>query len=141
MSQAINLSHTGIYGVVMSVKGEILLIQKARGPFTGLLDLPGGSPQWDESLEETLARELLEETGLQMQDCSQLITFLNILQVDKGSLRHIGIIYKATVKFSESIKTSPDQEDSLGAIWLPISQISENNCTPFVNWLLQRGLI
>ena len=37
-------SHKGVYGIIR--KGnQILLIRKARGPYTGLYDLPGGSPE------------------------------------------------------------------------------------------------
>ena len=49
--------HRGIYGVIRR-EGKILLIRKKRGPYTGLFDLPGGSPEKGESEERTLAREL-----------------------------------------------------------------------------------
>lgn len=54
--------HFGVYGVCIE-RGAVLTIRKARGPYTGLLDLPGGTPEADESHEETLRRELLEETA------------------------------------------------------------------------------
>ena len=56
-------SHFGVYAAIFRNKQrEILLIKKARGPYTGRWDLPGGSPEINELLEETLIREIKEET-------------------------------------------------------------------------------
>lgn len=52
----------GVFGA--HVDGHALLVvRKATGPFTGWLDLPGGSLDSGETLEEALIRELTEETG------------------------------------------------------------------------------
>jgi len=56
-------SHFGIYGYVKK-DDSILLIKKARGPYKGMYDLPGGGPEENETNEETFIRELKEETGL-----------------------------------------------------------------------------
>jgi 8-oxo-dGTP pyrophosphatase MutT (NUDIX family) len=56
--------HFGVYGVVLNEdRTEILVVEKSRGPYKGFYDLPGGQPLLAEMLEETLARELMEETG------------------------------------------------------------------------------
>jgi len=56
-------SHFGIYGCLKR-DSSILLIKKARGPYEGMYDLPGGSPEQNETNEETFIREVKEETGL-----------------------------------------------------------------------------
>lgn len=43
---------------------RLVTVQKSRGPYTGWLDLPGGSPEPGESELETLRRELMEECGV-----------------------------------------------------------------------------
>lgn len=43
---------------------EVLLVKRGRDPFKGLYALPGGIVEYGESVEECVAREVLEETGL-----------------------------------------------------------------------------
>lgn len=57
------MAHYGVYGAWRQ-NGRVVAIRKARGPHTGMLDLPGGSPEGDETSEETLLRELHEECGV-----------------------------------------------------------------------------
>ncbi|KQT88292.1 NUDIX domain-containing protein [Aurantimonas sp. Leaf443] len=42
----------------------VLLVERGRAPFAGLLSLPGGRVEFGESLAGGVAREVLEETGL-----------------------------------------------------------------------------
>jgi ADP-ribose pyrophosphatase YjhB (NUDIX family) len=57
--------HFGVYGVWWQ-DGRIVLVRKSRGPYVGLLDLPGGSPEPGESEVSTLRRELREECGVEL---------------------------------------------------------------------------
>lgn len=85
--------HTGIYALIFSEKGnKILLIKKSRGPYKGLYDLPGGSPNFEESLEQTIQREVLEETGLKIIHMLQLITLVNVFKQGSTNYRHLGVI-------------------------------------------------
>ncbi|WP_246191287.1 NUDIX domain-containing protein [Aureimonas leprariae] len=43
---------------------SVLLVERARPPFQGLLSLPGGRVEWGERIETAVAREVEEETGL-----------------------------------------------------------------------------
>lgn len=116
--------HLGVYGVIINNKDEILLIKKARGPYKGLLDLPGGRPEFDEALEETLKREVLEETGLHVTACRQLETVVKIVEDDDEIIRHTGILYAAGAE--GDLKTDSDGRDSEGALWINLYKITEN---------------
>jgi len=48
---------------------KILLIKRGHDPFKGFWALPGGYVDWNESTEEAVAREVMEETGLEVNSC------------------------------------------------------------------------
>lgn len=45
-------------------EGQVLLLQRSRPPHVGLWSAPGGKMEHGESPQETVAREIREETGL-----------------------------------------------------------------------------
>lgn len=53
----------GVGGVII-VEGRALLIRRGSEPLLGEWSIPGGMLELGETLEEGVARELLEETGL-----------------------------------------------------------------------------
>lgn len=58
--------HHGVYAAAVTdtpAGPRLLTVRKTRGPYTGMLDLPGGAPEPGEDRHKTLARELTEETG------------------------------------------------------------------------------
>jgi 8-oxo-dGTP diphosphatase len=46
------------------VEGKILLIKRKNDPFKNKWALPGGYVEYNEKVEDTVIREVLEETGL-----------------------------------------------------------------------------
>jgi 8-oxo-dGTP diphosphatase len=55
----------GVGGVVIE-NGRALLIRRGSEPLLGQWSIPGGTLEIGESLQEGVARELLEETGLRV---------------------------------------------------------------------------
>lgn len=56
----------GIGGVVID-EGRALLVRRGSEPLLGEWSIPGGTLELGETLEEGVARELLEETGLEVR--------------------------------------------------------------------------
>lgn len=133
--------HSGAYGVLADALGsEILLIRKSRGPYTGLLDLPGGRIESGESPEDAVRREFAEETGLDIHVESRLGDFDRTVNYspsggdDQVSLHHVGVIFRAAIaKSGQNIKSGPDGQDSLGAQWVTIESLQENSISPLVS--------
>ena len=133
-------THIGSYGIITNNK-QIILIKKARGGYTGLLDLPGGGIEHTENPEETLKREIMEEVGITINN-HKLLTILsnnitgNIRDNYYEDLHHIGIIYLIKA-IDENIKTEPDGIDSNGANWYQINDIKINELTPFAKYAVE----
>ena len=127
-------THVGAYGFII-VDDKIALIKKARGGYTGLLDLPGGGIEHDETPIEALHRELMEEAGVTVEK-EELITatsrtFKWQMEDVIEDLHHIGILYKVEVK-EDNVKEEADGLDSNGCNFYKISDLKKEELTPFV---------
>jgi 8-oxo-dGTP diphosphatase len=54
-------------GAVIVQDGKVLLVKRRHEPLAGQWSLPGGAVEVGETLEACLAREMLEETGLEVR--------------------------------------------------------------------------
>ncbi|QHW30546.1 NUDIX hydrolase [Paenibacillus rhizovicinus] len=127
--------HLGIYGICRS-EDRLLLIHKTGGPYTGRFDLPGGSVEPNETIIETLHREFLEETGVVVTPLRSIGTkdFL-VPWVREGyahtHCHHIAGLFEVAYESGDPSE-SPRIDDSLGAEWVPISQIDADQASPLV---------
>ena len=64
----------GVGGVVIE-NGQALLIKRGREPLLGQWSIPGGTLELGESLQQGVARELLEATGLEVQVLDMIEAF------------------------------------------------------------------
>ena len=135
MSKEVTRTHKGIYGYIEK-DNKVLLIIKKRGPYAGMYDLPGGSPEGGETEIETLKREIKEETGCTLLSFDnrrrEMVVFDEFKEDDgrEGCLVHTGILFNCKVG-GEPDETISDL-DSNGALWIKKSGLNRNNATPFV---------
>lgn len=73
----------GIGGVIID-QGRTLLIRRGSEPLLGEWSIPGGTLEIGESLEEGVARELLEETGIEVR-VIELIEVFDRIYREAGS--------------------------------------------------------
>lgn len=120
----------------------VLMIKKARGPYIGLYDLPGWGIEFWEHIEQALEREILEETWVGLiskafvGNNEYLCEYINPMGQPKSS-HHIGFYYSVELE-NEEVKTSPDGEDSLGALWIPIDELSIDSVSPIAYPMIQK---
>ena len=131
--------HLGVYGLIIE-NNKILLVKKSRGAYTGKLDLPGGSIEHGEKPVETLKRELLDETNCNIKECklldanSVVVEWIHHEQLE--SMHHIGIIYDVIIE-NHNIKKEADGQDSLGANWYNIDDLSSDIISPLTTLALK----
>lgn len=129
-------SHFGVYALILNpAKDSALLIRKTLGCYTGLYDLPGGTMEPDELLDETLCREVLEETDCNIATFAQLKTLSVLYPFEKDGqriiLRHIGAVYLADIVGTPRTHGT-GLDDSAGCVWVPFKDITLANSAPFV---------
>jgi ADP-ribose pyrophosphatase YjhB (NUDIX family) len=80
----------GVGGVLVH-EGRVLLIRRGKEPLYGRWVVPGGTVELGEPLEEALVREMLEETGLEVEPL-ELITVFDRIERDGGQVLYHYVI-------------------------------------------------
>ena len=109
-----------VFGYSKTDGVSVLLIQRKYEPFKGSWAIPGGFVLEDESLEEAVARELQEETGITVNYLEQLYTFGEPKRDPRQ--RIISVSYFGLVKAAQyqELKASTDAEN---AKWFSIKKL------------------
>lgn len=136
----INKNHFGVYGIILK-DNNILLIKKSRGPYKGKLDLPGGRPELNETHLETLIREVIEETGVVIIEAELfnnykiIVTYNNESGIEE-TIHHTGVVYLVKSYNDSKILTDMHIEDSLGAEWYKIKNLTHEILSPFAFFVI-----
>jgi ADP-ribose pyrophosphatase len=68
---------TAVGAVITNELGQVLLIERAKDPGKGLLGMPGGFIDQNETAEFAARREILEEVGISVEELTYLMTAPN----------------------------------------------------------------
>ena len=109
--------------IVTNSKDEILLVRLKKGPFAGGLCIPGGGVDPGELCEDAVKREVLEETGIKLENPVTPIGFCELL--------HEGVKDHRVVLLMHSVSDAhPEETEEGSAMWLdPVK--AEKNSIPF----------
>ena len=116
-----------MYGIVFNNEGEILLIQEK-----GEWKIPGGTPEGNETAEETLRRELIEEADVTISRLLPLgvqrVDYPNNPKTSEGDLYYQ---YRYVCLIDELQESSPDPDTG---ITNPRMFVPAEEVTSYVDW-------
>ena len=75
-------------GAVIVADGAVLIVKRKYDPLAGQWSLPGGAVELGETLEDCVAREMLEETGLHIEVGPVIEVFDRITRDEEGRVRY-----------------------------------------------------
>jgi len=110
-------------GAVVLGPGGVLLIRRAKPPRQGQWSLPGGAQKTGETVFDAARREVLEETGLEVDILGLVDVVDSIRRDDAGKVR-----YHYTLVDVVAVATEPGNpiagSDARDAAWMVLEDIS-----------------
>lgn len=114
-----------------------LLVRRARPPLASIWSFPGGVVEIGERLDEAAAREVLEETGLQVEIAEAFDQAEVIRRDGNGKVeRHYVIVVFAGRYISGEVQAGDDAD---AARWVGLSELSDYELTPDTERILKLG--
>ena len=110
-------------GAIVIHDGALLMVQRANDPAKGLWSLPGGRVEQGEYLADALKREVLEETGLEVE----VGELAGILEVPGPDLHYVILDYHAVPTNGTEARAGTDASE---VRWVPLNEVAHMECTP-----------
>jgi 8-oxo-dGTP diphosphatase len=112
----------GVGAVVLDAR-RVLLVKRAHEPLKGQWSLPGGRVELGETLQQAVAREVQEETGLDV-DVGPIVDVLDRITRDEdGRVEHHYVLVDFVCRPSGGILSSASDADA--AEWVPIEALED----------------
>ena len=105
---------------IMNSKNELLVCRRAKEPKKGTLDLAGGFIDRFETGEEGVAREVLEETGLEVTEAVYRFSLPNTYLYSGFLVHTLDQFFECSVKDESGLQAMDDVADSF---WMPLEEI------------------
>ena len=106
---------------ILNEKKELLVCRRGKEPAKGTLDLSGGFLDMNETGEEGVLREVLEETGLEVTDTTYLFSIPNTYMYSGFLVHTLDLFFLCKVKDFSCIQAMDDVSDSY---WVPLENIN-----------------
>jgi mutator protein MutT len=134
-----NIPVSGVGAIVLE-KGEILLVRRDREPSRGLWSLPGGKVEWGETLRDACAREVREETGIDVEVEGLAGIVERIVPNEDGEVEWHFVVHDFWAR-PRSREAVPG-DDVSDARWVNVKELNDVQLTPGLYEFLQdRGAL
>jgi ADP-ribose pyrophosphatase YjhB (NUDIX family) len=102
-------------GVVVVRDGRVLLVRRGRPPRLGEWGIPGGAQRLGETVLETAAREVREETGIEIRDARVLTAVDSITRDAAGRVEYHYTLVEVVAGWDGGEPVAAD--DAMDARW------------------------
>ena len=125
-------------GAVIVKDGKVLLVKRRYEPLAGQWSLPGGTLELGETLQEGVAREMREETGLEVEVGPVIEVFDRIMTDDARRVRyHFVLVDYLCWPVSGALQASSDVDD---AVFVDPGALEPFDLTPKAQSVIERAL-
>lgn len=113
-------SNAATVAFILNHRNELLVCRRAKEPAKGTLDLSGGFIDMNETGEEGVAREVMEETGLTVIDTEYLFSLPNTYLYSGFLVHTLDLFFLCKVADDTRLCAMDDVADSF---WMPLDSI------------------
>ena len=124
-------------GAVVICDGKILLEKRKNDPGKGKWSIPGGLVELGEGVEQTVIREVKEETGLKVEKPEHIDIVDNIIRDSNGEIEYHFVIIDYFVKLKGG--TLKAQSDAEELRWVTFDKVEEYDLTKTFREFFQRN--
>jgi len=106
-------------GLVVDERGRLLVIVRAEEPARGTWDLPGGFADPGETAEETLRREVREETGLDLASAEYFASEPNLYPYAGVTYPTLDLVFLCRPAAGGADARPGDAAEIADCLWVP----------------------
>jgi ADP-ribose pyrophosphatase YjhB (NUDIX family) len=124
-------------GAVIICDGKILLEKRKYEPGKGKWSIPGGLVELGENVEQTVIREVKEETGLEVDEPEYIDVVNNIVRDGNGDVKYHFVILDYFVKLKGGTLRAASDADDLK--WVSLNEVEQYDITKTLREFLKRN--
>ena len=104
---------SAVVAFITNDKGELLVERRKKEPAKGTLDLPGGFSDLHEIVEESVIREIKEETNLEVTELRYLFSLPNVYRYSEMDIHTLDMFFICKVCDFSNLKAMDDASDCM----------------------------